>query len=240
MKDKLIVALDVAGRKEALSLVEQLTGGVGAFKIGMQLFNSEGPGIVKEIQGLGGKVFIDLKFHDIPNTVAQAAKVITGMNAFMFNVHASGGFEMMKGVAEAAKETAERLRIKKPLVIGVTVLTSISQDVFEREVGIARPIEEQVTAWAKLAQKAGLDGVVASPREILPLRKACGPDFLIVTPGVRPLWAATNDQKRVMTPKEAVQQGADYLVVGRPITAHKNPREAAAKIIEEMEEAANA
>ena len=221
MKEKLIVALDVAGRKEALGLVEQLTGSVGAFKIGMQLFNSEGPGIVKEIQGLGGKVFVDLKFHDIPNTVAQVAKVITGMKVFMFNVHAAGGFEMMHRAAEAAKEATGRLEAKRPLVIGVTVLTSISQDVFEQEVGIVRPIEEQVTAWAKLAQKAGLDGVVASPREILPLRKACGSDFLIVTPGVRPLWAATNDQKRVMTP-------------------NKNPREAAAKIIEEMEEGANA
>lgn len=240
MKNKLIVALDVATRKEALQFAEELWDDVGAFKIGMQLYNSEGPDMVKDIQSLGGKVFVDLKFHDIPNTVCQTSKVITRREAFMFSVHAAGGQEMLSKSAQAVKETSDALNIPKPLVVAITVLTSISQEVFEQEVGIPRPIREQVVCWAKLAQKSGLDGVVASPLEIRSIREACGPDFVIVTPGVRPVWAASNDQKRVMTPGEAVKMGATYLVVGRPITSHSNPKEAARKIVSEMEEAVNA
>ncbi|ATW24867.1 orotidine-5'-phosphate decarboxylase [Candidatus Formimonas warabiya] len=240
MKEKLIVALDVSTRQEALGLVEQLWDSVGAFKIGMQLYNSEGPDIIRDIQALGGKVFVDLKFHDIPNTVCQTSRVITRREAFMFSIHASGGVEMMTKSASAVREVSGQLEIPKPLVIAITVLTSISQEVFEKEVGISRPIEDQVVNWAKLAQQAGLDGVVASPQEIRAIRNACGNDFVIVTPGVRPLWATANDQKRVMTPKEAVKQGATYLVVGRPITAQQNPGEAARKIVEEMEEAFDA
>ncbi len=240
MKEKLIVALDVSTRHEALKLVEQLWESVGAFKIGMQLYNSEGPDIIKDIQELGGKVFVDLKFHDIPNTVCQTSRVITRREAFMFSIHASGGGEMMTKSATAVREESHQLGISKPLVIAITVLTSISQEVFEKEVGITRLIEEQVVNWAKLAQQAGLDGVVASPKEIQAIRKACGKDFIIVTPGIRPLWAMTNDQKRVMTPKEAVKYGATYLVVGRPITSHQSPDQAAKKIVEEMEEAQDA
>ncbi|MGI6686085.1 MAG: orotidine-5'-phosphate decarboxylase [Bacillota bacterium] len=237
MKEKLIVALDVSTRKEALQLAEQLWDSVGAFKIGMQLYNSEGPDIIRDIQALGGKVFVDLKFHDIPNTVCQTSRVITRREAFMFSIHASGGMEMMKKSAHAVREVSQEINIVKPLVIAITVLTSINQEVFQNEVGILRPIEEQVVNWAKLAQEAGLDGVVASPKEIKAIRNACGPDFVIVTPGIRPLWAISNDQKRVMTPKEAVRAGATYLVVGRPITSHPQPWDAAKKIVEEMEEA---
>ncbi|MEG1500755.1 MAG: orotidine-5'-phosphate decarboxylase [Clostridiales bacterium] len=237
MKDKLIVALDVATRKEAFQLVKQLDGEVGAYKIGMQLYNSEGPDIVRDIQCLGGRVFVDLKFHDIPNTVAQASRVITRRQAFMFTMHAYGGYKMLKDANDAAREEAQALGIDKPLSLAVTVLTSMSQKVFEEEVGINRPIADQVVAWAKLSQKSGLDGVVCSPWEITSIRQACGDDFIIVTPGVRPSWAASNDQERIMTPKEAVQRGATYLVVGRPITTHHNPKEAARMIVAEMEEA---
>lgn len=240
MKEKLIVALDVSTRREALLLAEQLWDSVGAFKIGMQLYNSEGPDIIKDIQALGGKVFVDLKFHDIPNTVSQTSRVITRKEAFMFSIHASGGMEMMEKSASAVRKVSEEINIVKPLVIAITVLTSINQEVFENEVGISKPIEKQVVNWAKLAQEAGLDGVVASPQEIEAIRKACGKDFVIVTPGIRPLWAVSNDQKRVMPPKEAVMRGATYLVVGRPITSHQNPVQAAKKIVEEMEEALDA
>jgi len=237
MKEKIIVALDVPSRDEALRLVDKLHPHVGAFKIGMQLYNSEGPDIVRDIQESGGKVFVDLKFHDIPNTVAQTAKVITGRGAFMFTLHAGGGYKMMLTCAEAAKEAALDSGLPKPLAVAVTVLTSISQEEFEEEIGIMRPIAEQVVYWAKLAQKAGLDGVVASPKEIVSIREACGKDFLIVTPGIRPAWAAVNDQSRIMTPKEAVEAGASYLVIGRPITNHQDPAEAAKLIGAEMEQA---
>jgi orotidine-5'-phosphate decarboxylase len=240
MKEKLIVALDVSTREEALTLVEQLWDKVGAFKVGMQLYNSVGPDIVKDIQFLGGKVFVDLKFHDIPNTVSQASRIITGKKAFMFTLHACGGQEMMEKSARAVRETAHDMKITKPIVLAITVLTSISQTVFENEVGIAKPIQDQVVEWAQLAQRAGIDGVVASPKEITAIRKACGPEFVIVTPGIRPNWAASNDQKRILTPKEAIQLGATYLVVGRPITAHEQPGEAAQKIVAEMEEGIHA
>ncbi len=237
MKDRLIVALDVPSRKEAFQLVKQLDGEVGAYKIGMQLYNSEGPDIVRDISCLGGKVFVDLKFHDIPNTVAQVSRVITRRQAFMFTMHASGGYKMLKTANDAAMDEAQKTGVEKPLAVAVTVLTSISQQVFEEEIGIKRPIADQVVEWAVLTQKAGLDGVVCSPWEISPIRKACGKDFLIVTPGVRPTWAATNDQERIMTPKEAMERGASYLVVGRPITTHPNPKEAARMVVAEMAEA---
>ncbi len=237
MKEKLIVALDVPNRDQALKLVDMLRDEVGAFKIGMQLYNSEGPDIVKDIQTLGGKVFVDLKFHDIPNTVAQTSKIITQRGAFMFTVHAGGGFKMMQTSAEAARERAAEFGITKPMVIAVTVLTSISQQVFEEEMGIKKKIVDQVVEWSKLAQKAGLDGVVASPQELPYIREACGKDFAIVTPGVRPVWAAVNDQERIMTPKQAVENGASYLVVGRPITTHAKPAEAARMIVEEIAQA---
>lgn len=237
MKERLIVALDVSTRKEAFQMVKELDGEVGAYKIGMQLYNSEGPDIMRDIQLLGGKVFLDLKFHDIPNTVAQVARVITRKQAFMFTLHACGGLKMLEVASEGARDEAEKAGVCKPLAVAVTVLTSISQKVFEDEIGIKQPIAQQVREWALLSQKAGLDGVVCSPWEIQPVREACGKDFVIVTPGVRPVWSASNDQERIMTPKEAIEKGATYLVVGRPITTHESPKEAARLVIREMEEA---
>lgn len=233
-KEKIIVALDVPTRAEALDLVERLYDEVGAFKIGMQLYNAEGPDIVRDIQARGGKVFVDLKFHDIPNTVAEATRVITRRRAAIMTLHAAGGKKMLSAAAAAARETADAMGVDKPLVVAVTVLTSISQQEFTEEIGIDRPIAEQVITWAKMAQEAGMDGVVASPKEIADIRKACGPDFAIITPGIRPTWAAANDQSRIMTPKEAVELGSTYLVIGRPITAQENQVEAARKIVAEI------
>ncbi len=235
-KEKIIVALDVPTRAQALELVAKLYDDVGAFKIGMQLYNAEGPRIVHDIQKQGGKVFIDLKLHDIPNTVAEATKVLTGLQAFIMTLHASGGKKMLAAAAQSARENVPESG-RKPLVVAVTVLTSLSQQEFTDEIGIERPIAEQVVNWAKLAQAAGLDGVVASPQEIDVIRQACGKDFVIITPGIRPLWAAANDQSRIMTPKQAVEAGADYLVIGRPITAQPDQAEAAKRIVAEIMEA---
>jgi len=235
-KDRLILALDVDTMAQAEALAEKLHDLVGVFKIGMQLFNSEGPEVVRRIQARGGKVFADLKFHDIPNTVAQAGKVMTGHGVFMYNVHTSGGRKMMAEAVAATANKASEMGITKPLVIGVTVLTSMDQAILTEEIGIDRPVEEQVVKWAKLAQEAGLDGVVASPKEVAAIRQACGKDFVLVIPGIRPAWAAANDQKRIMTPREAIAAGATYIVVGRPITHAPDPREAAEKIVAEIEE----
>ncbi len=235
-KERLIIALDVDTAEEAELLVSQLHDYVGVFKVGMQLFNSEGPEVLKRIHRLGGRIFLDLKLHDIPNTVAQASSVLTSHGVYMFNVHCAGGKDMMKRAVESSVEEAQNSGISRPLVIGVTVLTSINQEMLTDEVGINRPVEDQVVHWAKLAKEAGLNGVVASPKEIRAIREACGRDFVIITPGVRPEWAAKNDQKRIMTPKEAVEAGASYLVVGRPITAASDPVEAAKRIVAEMEE----
>ena len=235
-KNKLIVALDVDTKEEAEKLVEKLHPYVGVFKVGMQLYNGLGPEILQAIHAKGGTIFSDLKFHDIPNTVAQAGKVMTRQKVFMFNVHASGGSEMMTKTAEAARVEAEKLGVKRPLVIGVTVLTSMDLKTLQEEIGVNRTMEEQVVQLAKLAQDSGLDGVVASPKEVRAIREACGKDFCLVIPGIRPAWAASNDQKRIMTPKEAIQAGADYIVVGRPITAASDPVEAAQKILLEIEE----
>lgn len=234
-KDRLIVALDVDTMAEAEHLVAQLHDYAGVFKVGMQLYNSEGPEVLRRIHGLGGRIFLDLKLHDIPNTVGQAGAVLTRHRVFMYNVHTAGGKEMMQRAVEATVKEAEISGIQRPLVIGVTVLTSINQTILEQEMGIKRDIRDQVVKWALLAKEAGLNGVVASPKEITAIREACGRDFVIITPGVRPAWAAVNDQKRVMTPGEAMQAGASYLVVGRPITAAADPVDAAKRILEEME-----
>ncbi|NMA63821.1 MAG: orotidine-5'-phosphate decarboxylase [Syntrophomonadaceae bacterium] len=235
-KDRIILALDVDTEKEALALVETLYDRVGAFKVGMQLFNSVGPGIVQKINQLGGRVFVDLKFHDIPNTAAAAGRVMTRLDAFMYNVHIAGGREMMTAVVKNTAEEASRLGVNPPAVLGVTVLTSISSTQLREEMKVDKRVEELVVEWAVMAQECGLSGVVASPQETALIREACGPDFLIVTPGIRPGWAAAGDQKRITTPREALDQGADYMVIGRPIRQAADPREAAARIIEELEE----
>ena len=235
MKDKIIVALDVPTKEEALAIVEELGDAVGAYKIGMQLYNAVGPEILDEVAKRNGKVFLDLKFHDIPNTVASAVRTVANLGVFMFNVHASGGYTMMAEAVKALKEESEQLGVEKPLLIAVTVLTSMSEEEMQKEVGVSRSIGEQVVALAKMAKEAGMDGVVASPLEIEMIREACGPDFLIVTPGIRPRDAALGDQKRVKTPGEAVRDGADYLVIGRPITKASDRMTAVKDIVSEIE-----
>lgn len=225
--NRILVALDVGSAAEASSLADRLRGSVAGFKVGKQLFTSHGPSIVRLLSERGDRVFLDLKFHDIPNTVggAVAAAVTTG--AWMVNVHASGGRTMMQAAAESAAMAARTHRRQRPLVIGVTVLTSLDQRQLH-ETGIDHPLLDHVVQLARLAQDSGLDGVVASPHEIVAIRAACGPDFLIVTPGIRPdSDQPADDQVRTMGPREAVEAGASFLVVGRPITAAADPRAAA-------------
>lgn len=236
-QERIILALDVDSREQALALVKDLAPHVGAFKVGMQLFNSCGPQIVEEIDQLGGRVFLDLKFHDIPNTVAAAGRVITRLNCFMFNVHAAGGREMMRQVVEEVKNEAKKLAVAAPLSLAVTVLTSISQEELEEEIGVkGTKLKDLVVKWALMAKECGISGVVSSPQEIEAIRAACGPEFKIVTPGIRPAWSEKNDQKRITTPSQALQMGADFMVIGRPITQAENPVKAALKIIGELEE----
>ena len=239
MRQRVIIALDVPTRDQALSLVDRLHDHVGVFKVGMQLYHSVGPEIIKEINDLGGKVFVDQKFHDIPNTVAETVKVMVQRGAFMFTLHAGGGSRMMEAAEHSLREEAERLNVVKPISLGVTVLTSVNQHDFEQEMGVPKLIADHVVHLAKLAKDSGMDGVVCSPQEIKPIRKACGDDFLIVTPGVRPSWAATDDQARIMTPGEAIAAGASYLVIGRPVTRAADPVKAAKQIVAEMYEVPN-
>jgi len=235
-KDRIVLALDVDTPAEALALVKKLTGYVGVFKIGMQLFNSAGPEIVHKVHDLGGRVFVDLKLHDIPNTVGSAAKVLTRLNSYMFNVHAAGGREMMRKAADDAEKEAAKLGISSPILLAVTVLTSISEKELAEDMFVSgMKVEDLVVKWALMAKESGLGGVVCSPQEIVPIRQACGPDFKIVTPGIRPLWSAANDQKRITTPKQALDKGANYMVIGRPIVQAADPCEAAQRIIDELE-----
>ena len=226
----ILVALDVSSAREALTLADTLRGTVGGYKVGSQLFTAEGPDIVRALTMRGDKVFLDLKFHDIPNTVAGAIGSACALGAWMMNVHACGGPAMMKAAKEAADRAADAGGTR-PVVIAVTVLTSMDTATLN-SVGVARSPLDQVVHLARMAQESGLDGVVASPLETAAIRQACGPDFLIVTPGIRGGAAgdAKNDQSRTMTPGEAVQAGASYLVVGRPITGAADPRLAAQAI----------
>jgi len=226
----ILVALDVASAREALAMADALRGTVGGYKVGSQLFTAEGPDIVRALTMRGDKVFLDLKFHDIPNTVAGAIASASRLGAWMMNVHAGGGPAMM-AAAKAAADTAAAGGHARPVVIAVTVLTSMDEATL-RAVGVDTSPLEQVVHLARMAQDAGLDGVVASPLETAAIRAACGPDFLIVTPGIRGGAAgdAKNDQSRTMTPDEAMRAGASYLVVGRPITAAAEPRVAAGEI----------
>ncbi|HYE73431.1 MAG TPA: orotidine-5'-phosphate decarboxylase [Blastocatellia bacterium] len=235
-RERIVVALDVETADQALILVEKLRGTVGMFKVGKQLFTAAGPDIVRRIIEMGEKVFLDLKFHDIPNTVAMAGVEAMRLGASIFNIHALGGSKMMRATVDAVNQTAEREGLAKPIILGVTVLTSHDQSSLS-DLGINRSVEEQVVQLAKLCAANGINGVVASPKEIKSIREAISdPDFVILTPGVRPLGADLNDQSRVMTPAEAVQFGATYLVIGRPITGAKDVVEAAKKIIEEIEQ----
>ena len=235
-RERLVLALDVNNFKKAEELVDKLTDYVGVFKIGNQLFTAEGTKVIKMVQEKGGKVFLDLKFHDIPNTVARAAEVVSKLGVYIFDIHTSGGYEMMKATVEASKKSSFALGSSKPLILGVTLLTSINQEILEKEIGIKKSLEEQVVHLAKLAEAAGLDGVVASPWEIKALRAACVEGFVILTPGIRPAGKSDDDQKRVTTPQEAIKLGADFIVIGRSITNATNPVKASQEILKKMEE----
>ncbi len=230
------MALDLDSDRDALALVDELKGAVGIFKVGHQLFTAYGPDIVRRIVDRGEKVFLDLKYHDIPNTVAKASAEAVKLGVTIFNVHALGGADMMKAAADSARETAARLGVRLPLVLAVTVLTSMDEHSLRRELKINRSLPRQVSHLAKVAQRAGMQGVVASPQEIRLLRRAIKQPFVILTPGVRPAWAATDDQKRIMTPGQAVCEGADYIVVGRPVLKAPDRRAAIKKIVEEIAE----
>jgi orotidine-5'-phosphate decarboxylase len=230
--DQLLVALDVDTAAQARALADELRGVVGGFKIGKQLFTSHGPSIVEELARRGDRVFLDLKFHDIPNTVAGAVRAATRLGAWMVNVHASGGRAMMLAARAAADEEAARLSRPAPLVIAVTVLTSLN-DLTLAETGVPSTVSAQVERLAALAQEARLDGVVASPNEIARVRATCGESFVIVTPGIRGASDEKGDQQRTASGANALASGASYLVIGRPITAAARPREAAERIAAE-------
>jgi orotidine-5'-phosphate decarboxylase len=236
LREKIIVALDVPTAESARKLFELLRDSSVGFKIGNQLFTSAGPDIVREIKSKSRKVFLDLKYHDIPNTVARAAESATELGVDIFNIHISGGVEMMRAAAEATRIKALDLGIKKPVLLGVTILTSIDEYALRRVLNSGNSLRDQIVHMARLAQQSGLDGVVASPQEISPIRDACGDNFVILTPGVRPRWTSSDDQKRTMTPAEALKAGADYLVMGRPIYHSHDPVNALERIFHEIQE----
>jgi len=219
--EKIIVALDGVDLPGAGMLVETLAGSVGAFKVGKELFTAYGPEAVRMVKNIGARVFLDLKYHDIPVTVARAVRQAARLGVRMLTVHTLGGPEMMQQAARAVRE-AEPEEARRPLLLGVTVLTSLSQPDLQT-VGFMEDTEKLVIRLARLAQKSGMDGVVASPQEIGLVKQACGADFLVVTPGIRPDTAPADDQKRTMTPAEALRAGADFLVVGRPVTQSPDP-----------------
>jgi orotidine-5'-phosphate decarboxylase len=233
---KLIVALDVPNAASALQLAGTLQTRIGMLKIGSELFTAEGPALVRDLAANGHRVFLDLKFHDIPNTVRAAVREASRMGVTMVNVHATGGRKMMRAAADGARDATVGSGGRPPIVIAVTVLTSLAGNDLE-EVGLAGSPSDAATRLARLAQESGLDGVVASPHEIAAVRRACGSDFVIVTPGIRPASAASDDQARIATPEAAVELGADYLVIGRPITAAPDPVAATEAIVHEMERA---
>ena len=237
MRERLIVALDVDTLEQATELVRLLADDVGMFKIGKQLFTHAGPQAVRLIQELGGEIFLDLKFHDIPNTVAKAAIEATRLGVKMFNVHASGSLEMMQSTVKEVRRVCRQEKLRRPIMLAVTVLTSLNQDDLKR-VGVEHQVAAQVVRLALLTREAGMDGVVASSQEVADIRAACGRRFVIVTPGIRPADSSRNDQQRVMTPSGAVGAGVDYIVVGRPIIEAKDPVAAARAIVEDMERAA--
>jgi orotidine-5'-phosphate decarboxylase len=232
VRDKLIVALDFNTAEAATQMTDKLRGRAGMFKVGMEAFTAEGPMLARYLIDSGEKVFLDLKFMDIPNTVRGACRAAAAMGVTLLNVHALGGRQMLRAALEGATEGTSGGR-PRPLVLAVTILTSLAAEDL-KELGLAGPPEDAVLRMARLAQSEGLDGVVASAKEVAALRRECGPQFVIVTPGIRPAGAAANDQSRTATPKSALAAGADYLVIGRPITAASDPAAAAESILEEM------
>ncbi len=231
--DRIFVALDVDSLRTAESLLDRLAGIVTGAKIGTQLFTAAGPAAVEMATKRGFRVFLDLKFHDIPNTVAGAVREATRLGVFMLNVHASGGRAMMRAAADAAAQASKDLALTRPICLGVTVLTSLDRRALQQELGVSVAVEAHVLQLATLAREAGLDGCVASPREIHPLRLTLGRRFVIVTPGIRPAGPA-HDQVRTASATAAVRAGADYIVIGRPITQADDPGAAAAALVEEI------
>ncbi|EKD50216.1 MAG: hypothetical protein ACD_62C00608G0006 [uncultured bacterium] len=229
MKNKICIALDVDSFDEAKKLVTALKEHVGYFKVGKQLFTRLGPQIVEYIQGQGAKVFLDLKFHDIPNTVRSASRAVADLGVTMFTIHTMGGFEMMRAAVQGVKDAGKTTKI-----LGVTILTSINQDILRDDLNLKVPLGEQVLHLAKLAQMAGLSGVIASPQELELIRHHTEPDFMIVTPGVRPQWHQQDDQQRTMTPRSAIHNGASVIVIGRPVTKAADPKHAICEILKEM------
>ena len=224
-KDKIIVALDVATKEKALELVKELRDRISFFKIGLQLYTAEGLEIVRAVLATGAKVWLDIKLHDIPNTVARAVESANNLGVHMLTIHLSGGSEMIRAATAA--------RANNMLLLGVTVLTSATEQTL-REIGVSGKVDEQVLRLARLGVEAGIDGVVASPHEIKKLRAEFGDKIKIAVQGIRPIWAEAGDQKRFMTPRQALEAGADYIGIGRPITAHPRPTEAVEKILEEI------
>jgi len=233
--NQILVALDVSTARDALALADTLRGTVGGYKVGSQLFTSEGPSVVRALVERGDRVFLDLKFHDIPNTVAGAVAAATDLGVWMVNVHAAGGPAMLAAAKHAAQEAARRRGGTPPLVIAVTVLTSMDEATL-REVGVNHTPIEQVERLARMTQAAGLDGVVASPQEVAAIRRACGPSFVVITPGIRGGTATSgpDDQRRTATPAGAIAAGSSFLVIGRPITGSADPRSAAQRMAEEI------
>lgn len=233
-KDRIILALDVSSYKEAVETIEKFGEDVNIFKVGLELFISAGPKMVEKLNSAGKKVFLDLKFHDIPNTVSKSALAAAELGVFMLTIHTSGGVVMMQKTAEALVKASLRGNFSRPKILGVTVLTSIDSECLKNEIGITHSMTTHIKHLSGLALKAGLDGVVASPQEAEMLRSKYGKNLLIVTPGIRPSWAPQDDQKRTLTPKEALRKGADYLVIGRAVMSHPNPLRALRLIHDEI------
>jgi len=233
-KDRIILALDVSDAGYAIELVEKFDGYIGIFKVGLELFTTAGPSIVEQIQRRGKKVFLDLKFHDIPNTVSRAALQATRLGVHMFNVHASSGLETMQRCRESVVELCLKENLPRPKILGVTVLTSLAPETLKEELGIQHSLRTHVRHLSALAHKAGLDGVIASGHEVAMIRNHIGKGFIIATPGIRPSWSPPDDQKRTMTPRQAVKEGADYLVMGRSILRQPDPLKALELITVEM------
>jgi len=236
-RERLILAVDTSSKDEACHYLKELHNDIGMFKIGLQLFMRYGPEILKVFQSSGAKIFLDCKYLDIPNTVARACEEATAHGVQMFTIHACGGRPMLQAASQAVSQKAQQLGIAEPTILAVTVLTSISQQVLNDDIGVPGKLEEHVLKLATQVKESGVKGLVASPEEVKLLRAQLDHEMVIVTPGVRPEWADANDQSRFTTPFQAIQNGSDYLVVGRPITKAANPKDAARRIVAEIEEA---
>lgn len=234
VREKIILALDFSEPDHALSIVDDFSDHVNIFKVGLELFLSGGPDIVRRINERGKKVFLDLKFHDIPNTVLRAAIQATRLGVYMFNVHTSGGYEMMKRCRDAVTELCLKENLERPKIVGVTVLTSLTNDIIKNELCIHHSLRTHVKHLSKLAKDSGLDGVVASGQEVRLIREHLGKGFLIIAPGIRASWNPPDDQRRTMTPREAIREGADYIVLGRAVLGHPEPIKALELITTEI------